>query len=125
MDLQDLLQAVKEAGFKAEWIELEVTGAISPLNSQGPEKSAKLHIESTGQDILLIPGDEEETGRNHAEVMTKIKDGKTWMRIRGRTPSDPGENLEMSISVFEILEKPERRVALRVTGLLKSKSGAT
>ena len=162
MDLPGLLQAVNGTGFEAEWVEMEVTGAVSPVKSSGSEPSARLHIEITGQDILLIPGDTDETRRNYAEVMRRVEDGKTWVRIRGRAPSDPGENLEMSISRFEVLEKHhpgrqepgmalrsegssksdpssedrptvaepptgqrEHRVVLHVTGMLKSKSGAT
>ncbi len=99
MDLDALRTATKEAGFELKWAELEAMGTLSTMSVEGTEKFS-LRLEDRDQNILLLPGDSDETRSNYS----KLSDwsGKSFrVRLRGRAHSHKQGPLAMSVLRFE------------------------
>ena len=94
---------MKGAGFEMKWVELDVTGSLS----QGEEPA--ILVASTKQQVLVIPGDEEETRRNHHEVMRVAGDPDARLRLRGRAHTHDSGAIAMTITRFELVGDSSNR----------------
>ncbi len=99
MDLDALRTATKEAGFELKWAELEVMGTLSTMSVEGTEKFS-LRLEDRDQNILLLPGDSDDTRSNHSKL-ADWSDKSSSVRLRGRAHSHTQGPLAMSILRFE------------------------
>lgn len=103
VDLDALRKAAKESGFELKWAELEATGTLSTM-SVGGTASLSLRLEDRNQNILLVPGDSDET-RSRYSQLSDWSGESIRVRVRGRVHSHQEGPLAMSISTFERLSK--------------------
>ncbi len=93
--------ATKEAGFELKWAEVEAMGTLSTMSVEGT-KNLSLRLENRNQNILLVPGDSDETRSNYSRI-SDWSAKSIRVRLRGRAHSHQEGPLAMSISKFERL----------------------
>ncbi len=99
MDLNTLRMATKGAGFELKWAEVEATGTLSTMSVEGTQELS-LRLEDRDQNILLLPGDSDDTRSNHSKL-ADWSDKSSSVRLRGRAHSHRQGPLAMSILRFE------------------------
>ncbi len=101
VDLNALRMATKGAGFELKWAEVEATGTLSTRSVEGTE-NLSLRLENRNQNILLVPGDGDETRSNYSKL-SGLSGESIRVRLRGRAHSHQEGLLALSISRFERL----------------------
>ncbi|MBI4613733.1 MAG: hypothetical protein HY720_09000 [Planctomycetes bacterium] len=107
VDLAAVKTMTKEAGFDLKWTEIEVVGPVSRKEVQGTE-ALSLSLQSRSQEILILPGDEEDTRTRFTEIARWAGEPGKVLRIRGRAHTHTGGQVAVTIKFFEVVKEQNK-----------------
>lgn len=106
IELEELEEAAREAGFVLERTGLELQGHLALVEAGAGELLPVLDVPSTGQAIHLTASDEGTSRRVLREVRQALRRGRVLVRVVGRARAHEALGLELLVEEFAVVAEP-------------------